>query len=234
MPSESREWKLCPVIRASYHAVLPGKIRTAALDAALQEFSKSVERLRRQHWLLTASLFRYQAHLFLYMESVGTALTPDGLSPLLDALLLSWPGAVGDNAPRRWVAMQPYFYHDVPTTAADWLRGRHPSAQHGRIALLKPDKWCSYMEHHLKLVREGLLEGDRWHLICVQENLLFSYLEEPRTHTNIRHQPGVPSAELQDWLAADPESHFEHFAEEQQGPDAPNFVYLPRCAGTYE
>ena len=58
--------------------------------------------------------------------------------------------------------------------------------------------------------------------------------EEPRTHVNIRHQPGVPSAELQEWLAVDPESHFEHFAKEQQGPDAPNFVYLPRCAGTHE
>jgi GTP-binding protein Era len=63
---------------------------------------------------------------------------------------------------------------------------------------------------------------------------MFSYLEEPRTHVNIRHQPGVPSAELQEWLAVDPESHFEHFAKEQQGPDAPNFVYLPRCAGTHE
>lgn len=120
--------------------------------------------------------------------------------------------------PRRWVAMQPYFYHDIPTTAGDWLRERHSGAQHGRIAVLKPDKWCSYMEYHLKLVSEGLLEGDRWHLISVQENLLFSYLEEPRTHVNNRHQPGVPSAELQEWLAVDPESHFEHFAKEQQGP----------------
>ena len=25
------------------------------------------------------------------------------------------------------------------------------------------------------------VEGDRWHLICVQEGVLFSYLEEPRT-----------------------------------------------------
>ena len=234
MPSESCEWQLCPVVRASYHAVLQGQTSPASVDAALQEFSQSVEQLRGAHRLLTASLFRYQAHLFLYLEAVGTALEPLGLSPRLDALLREWPVAVGNDAPRRWVAMQPYFYHDVPTTAADWMRGRHKGEPHGRIALLKPDKWCSYMEHHLKLVSEGLLEGDRWHLICVQENLLFSYLEEPRTQINIRHQPGVPSAELQAWLAVDPESHFEHFAAEQQGPDAPNFVYLPRCAGTCE
>lgn len=234
MPSESCAWQDKPVVHASFHAVLRRDAGDADLAAAMQEFSQAVERLRAGHRLLTASLFRYQAHLFLYMESVGTAQRPEGLSPLLDALLLDWPAAVGEDLSRRWVAMQPYFYHDVPTTAADWMRGRHKGEPHGRIALLKPDKWCSYMEHHLELVSEGLLEGDRWHLICVQENLLFSYLEEPRTHVNIRHRPGVPSAELQRWLAVDPESHFEHFAAEQQGPDAPNFVYLPRCAGTCE
>lgn len=75
----------------------------------MQEFSQTVEGLRQAHQLLTASLFRYQAHLFLYLESVGTALAPDGLSPLLDALLCPWPAAVGEALPRRWVAMQPYF-----------------------------------------------------------------------------------------------------------------------------
>ena len=155
MPSESLTWQLCPVVRASFHAVLH-----SGTDAAMQEFSQTVEGLRQAHQLLTASLFRYQAHLFLYLESVGTALAPDGLSPLLDALLCPWPAAVGEALPRRWVAMQPYFYHDIPTTAGDWLRERHSGAQHGRIAVLKPDKWCSYMEYHLKLVSEGLLEGD--------------------------------------------------------------------------
>ena len=159
MPSESLTWQLCPVVRASFHAVLHSGIDAISLAAAMQEFSQTVEGLRQAHQLLTASLFRYQAHLFLYLESVGTALAPDGLSPLLDALLCPWPAAVGEALPRRWVAMQPYFYHDIPTTAGDWLRERHSGAQHGRIAVLKPDKWCSYMEYHLKLVSEGLLEG---------------------------------------------------------------------------
>lgn len=145
MPSESLTWQLCPVVRASFHAVLHSGIDAVSLAAAMQEFSQTVEGLRQAHQLLTASLFRYQAHLFLYLESVGTALAPDGLSPLLDALLCPWPAAVGEALPRRWVAMQPYFYHDIPTTAGDWLRERHSGAQHGRIAVLKPDKWCSYM-----------------------------------------------------------------------------------------
>lgn len=125
MPSESLTWQLCPVVRASFHAVLHSGIDAVSLAAAMQEFSQTVEGLRQTHQLLTASLFRYQAHLFLYLESVGTALAPDGLSPLLDALLCPWPAAVGEALPRRWVAMQPYFYHDIPTTAGDWLRERH-------------------------------------------------------------------------------------------------------------
>ena len=90
------------------------------------------------------------------------------------------------------------------------------------------------MEYHLQLVSEGLRAGGRGPLLRVQEPLLLADLAARRTYVNIRHQPGVPSAELQEWLAVDPESHFEHFAKEQQGPDAPNFVYLPRCAGTHE
>ena len=218
------------VCRGSFHAVLGGK----AGEAVFADFSAALQKAQAEGRILTASLFRYENQLFFYAEGLNRPFTPQGLCPALDAALLPWPPALGETAPRPWAAMQPYFYHDIPTTAGDWLRERHSGAQHGRIAVLKPDKWCSYMEYHLKLVSEGLLEGDRWHLISVQENLLFSYLEEPRTHVNIRHQPGVPSAELQEWLAVDPESHFEHFAKEQQGPDAPNFVYLPRCAGTHE
>ena len=218
------------VCRGSFHAVLGGE----AGEAVFADFSAALQKAQAEGRILTASLFRYENHLFFYAEGLNRPFTPQGLCPALDAALLSWPPALGEAAPRPWAAMQPYFYHDIPTTAGDWLRERHSGAQHGRIAVLKPDKWCSYMEYHLKLVSEGLLEGDRWHLISVQENLLFSYLEEPRTHVNIRHKPGVPSAELQEWLAVDPESHFEHFAKEQQGPDAPNFVYLPRCAGTHE
>lgn len=76
MPSESLTWQLCPVVRASFHAVLHSGIDAVSLAAAMQEFSQTVEGLRQAHQLLTASLFRYQAHLFLYLESVGTALAP--------------------------------------------------------------------------------------------------------------------------------------------------------------
>jgi len=96
MPSESLTWQLCPVVRASFHAVLHSGIDAVSLAAAMQEFSQTVEGLRQAHQLLTASLFRYQAHLFLYLESVGTALAPDGAC---QAAVL----------PRRWWSLTPPF-----------------------------------------------------------------------------------------------------------------------------
>lgn len=220
------------VCRGSFHAVLGGEVE----DTAFADFSAALQKAQAEGRILTASLFRYENHLFFYAEGLNRPFTPQGLCPALDAALLPWPPALGEAEPRPWAAMQPYFYHDVPTTAADWQQGRCPQRRRGRIALLPLDSWCSYMEHHLRIVTEGLVEGDRWHLICVQEGVLFSYLEEPRTNVNIRHQPGAHSPELDAWIAADPESHFARFTPEQKAhPDSGhNFVFLPRIAGTEE
>ena len=220
------------VCRGSCHAVAAGQPGADTLAA----FSAALDAARAAGRILTASLYRYENQLFFYAEGLDAPFTPEGLCPALDAQLIPWPPALGDTTLRLWAAMQPYFYHAVPTTAADWQRNRHPAVRRGRIALLPPDKWCSYMEHHLRLTSEGLLAGDRWHLISVHENLLFSYLEEPRTNVNLRGVPGAESPELAAWLAADPESHFARFTPEQQAhPDADhNFVFLPRVAGTTE
>lgn len=218
------------VLRGSYHAVL----RTDADDAVFAAFTDALQRAQTEGRLLTAGLYRFENQLFFYGEGLNAPFSPAGDCPALDAGLIPWPPALGETAPRPWAAMQPYFYHAVPTTAADWQRGRHPESRRGRIALLPPDKWCSYMEHHLRLTSEGLLAGDRWHLICVHENVLFSYLEEPRTNVNVKNMPGAHSDELDAWIAADPESHFTRFTPEQKAhPDgAHNFVFLPRVAGT--
>lgn len=157
------------VCRGSFHAVLGGE----AEDTVFADFSAALQKAQAEGRILTASLFRYENHLFFYAEGLNRPFTPQGLCPALDAALLPWPPALGEAAPRPWAAMQPYFYHDVPTTAADWQQGRCPQRRRGRIALLPPDSWCSYMGHHLRIVTEGLVEGDRWHLICVQEGGAF-------------------------------------------------------------
>lgn len=102
------------VCRGSFHAVLGGE----AGEAVFADFSAALQKAQAEGRILTASLFRYENQLFFYAEGLNRPFTPQGLCPALDAALLPWPPALGETAPRPWAAMQPYFYHDVPTTAA--------------------------------------------------------------------------------------------------------------------
>ena len=104
------------VCRGSFHAVLGGE----AGEAVFADFSAALQKAQAEGRILTASLFRYENQLFFYAEGLNRPFTPQGLCPALDAALLPWPPALGEAAPRPWAAMQPYFYHDVPPTAADW------------------------------------------------------------------------------------------------------------------
>ena len=65
-----------------------------------------------------------------------------------------------------------------------------------------------------RLLREGLLVGDRYQMISLHENLLFSYFETPRDReqVNISRRP-EPSEATKEWEAVVPESHFYHFPE---------------------
>ena len=99
------------VCRGSFHAVLGGE----AEDTVFADFSAALQKAQAEGRILTASLFRYENHLFFYAEGLNRPFTPQGLCPTLDAALLPWPPALGETAPRPWAAMQPYFYHDVPT-----------------------------------------------------------------------------------------------------------------------
>ena len=96
------------VCRGSFHAVLGGE----AGEAVFADFSAALQKAQAEGRILTASLFRYENHLFFYAEGLNRPFTPQGLCPALDAALLPWPPALGEAAPRPWAAMQPYFYHD--------------------------------------------------------------------------------------------------------------------------
>ena len=96
------------VCRSSFHAVLGGE----AGEAVFADFSAALQKAQAEGRILTASLFRYENHLFFYAEGLNRPFTPQGLCPALDAALLPWPPALGEAAPRPWAAMQPYFYHD--------------------------------------------------------------------------------------------------------------------------
>jgi len=228
---KNEDWKKQQVRRASYRAVLRSGVEEEQLGRAFAECQAVFARAKEEYRLLAASLYRYGRFLFLYTEGIGEAADPEELCAFAAPFLQKWPAALGmPDSDRAWISMQPYYYHARPENAGEWMRNRQPSLRRGRIALLAKDKWESYMGHHLALMKEGLIEGDRYHLISVHENVLFSYFEEPKTMTNLRQRPGAPSKALEDWLLTDPESHFMRFAPGQgPGPDE-NFVFLPCVA----
>lgn len=155
-----------------------------------------------------------------YGEDIqATVRRPEELLFPFAPYLQSWPGQRGD---RLWVHMYHIYYHSMPKSPEDWQRAGDVAHRRGRIAFLRWDKLFSYVYYHKALVDEGLLVGDRYQSIALHENILFSYFEEPRTETNIREE-NRPSAVIEEWLAADPESHFIHMPEGK----GENFTLLP-------
>lgn len=227
---QTASWLNAQLVRGQWRAALRPDAGADALQAAFAACAALLEQAQAAHTLVTASLYRYEDMLFLYAEAPAAPADVNALFAPLAGLLQPWPAAPeAPRTPRLWVEMQPYYYHAAPGTVGEWQAGRSPQRRRGRIALLAPGMWCDYVYHHLALVREQAIAGDRYHLISLHENVLFSYLEEPRTNVNLCGVPDAPSPELDAWLAAGPERHFTRFAPGQSdGPDG-NFVFLPCC-----
>lgn len=180
-------WMGSKVIRASYRAVLGEDVSEEKIAQAFAACGSEMEHAWGRRRLLTASLYRYGHFLFLYTEGVEERVIPEEMFPSMSLSLQNWPGVIENGAKGRvWVYMQSYYYHAVPKYVGEWMRGRKPKLRRGRIALLEPGMWEEYMEHHLALMKEGLIQGDRYHFISVHENVLFSYFEEPKVMTNLR------------------------------------------------
>ena len=162
-----------------------------------------------------------------YAEGLNRPFTPWAL-PRAGRGAAAVAPALGETAPRPWAAMQPYFYHDTHYRRR-LAAGRCPQRRQGTYCPAAARQMVQLYGAPSAHRHRGAGRGDRWHLICVQEGVLFSYLEEPRTNVNIRHKPGAHSPELDAWIAADPESHFARFTPEQKAhPDSGhNFVFCP-------
>lgn len=206
--------------RFHYRGSLKREYTDAELSDALDECRASVCTLMRDGCIMTAALYHYRHMLFLYCETIGKEVRPELLLSALTPFLQEWPGI---RQPRLWVSMYHIYYHAVPESIEDWKRPAVPELRRGRIAFLYPDKLYSYIYHHLNIVREGLLTGDKYQSIALHENILFSYFEEPKTMMNIRREPDLPSEVIHEWIAANPESHFIHLPECQ----GENFTFLP-------
>ena len=232
------------IIRAQYRAVLKPEAAGSSLERAFDSCRRKMEKEKERGNLLTGGMFRWNQLLFLYMEYVtdtendkkenrhddhrqqtdsGTekpesggfqewiAGIPEEWFPDMVPFLHTWQELSGEA---HWAYMYPVFWFDTPRDVESWKRREMPDKRCGRIAVLYPDKLFSYVCHHQAIVEEGLLIGDRYQMISLHENLLFSYFETPRDReqVNIRRAEGEP-LEIRKWEAADPAGHFKHFQE---------------------
>ena len=208
------------ISRFHYRGSLKREYSESELSAALESCRASILTLIKENRLMTAALYHYKHMLFLYCEAIGDEVRPEEFCSALTPYLQEWPGTDGN---RIWVSMYHIYYHAVPEGIEDWKRPTVPALRRGRIAFLYTDKLYSYIYHHIAIVKEGLLTGDKYQSIALHENILFSYFEEPKTMMNIRRDPSLSSEVIKDWMAVDPESHFIHLPECK----GENFMFLP-------
>lgn len=211
---------MCETIhRCHYRALLKAEGQEN-LGECLEACQQQIRTLIRAGRLMTAALYYHGRQLFLYFEAVGEEMQPACFMSALHPLLEGWPQKEEIGC---WAKMYHIYWHDQPRDLADWRRPAAPEKRCGRIALLKQETMWRYAFHHIAIVEEGLLQGDRYQSIAMHEDMLFSYFEEPRTLTNIRRVPQTESEAIKGWLDVDPESHFLPLTEGQRG----NFLMLP-------
>lgn len=167
---------------------------------------------------MMAALYKHKNMLFVYVEALEERLEAEDLFPALSVHLVPWPKMDGFCT---WAKMYHIYYHALPDEAR-FLEGRkEKKVRRGRIARLFEDKLFSYVYYHKAIVDEGLLEGDMYQSIALQDDILFSYFEEPKILTHIKEDVTEDSKVIEDWLAVDPESHFD-----REFTGGGNFVFI--------
>ena len=208
-----------PLYRCHYRGLLTTD-DSAAIAPLMEQCKAAVQTLIDEEKLMTAALYYYGRQVFLYYEAIGEECTPESFMGALHPILAPWPQK---DELRDWAKMYHIYWHNEPIDAEDWKREKSPDRRRGRIALLKQDKMWGYAYHHIAIVQEGLLKGDRYQSIAMHEDMLFSYFEEPSGSVNIRRTEDGKSEAIKGWAAVDPASHFIHLP----GSNGENFLLLP-------
>lgn len=149
----------------------------AAAIAAWRARSDALGNLQTSGRLLTASVFGWERHFFVYYETADATLTPDELAGATGDLLESWPG---HSRPRHFVPMMDIFHCGEPRNTDDWQRKSPPENVRARLTRLQPEMVSSYIFFHYQMQEEKPGSFDKYCLISIHENLLFFYQEYPQ------------------------------------------------------
>ncbi|SCP97509.1 hypothetical protein [Anaerobium acetethylicum] len=208
------------IYRCHYRGQLKNNFAGQELDETLDKCRKNAERMIAEGRLMTAALYYHGGMLFLYFEAVGEEVRTEEFMEPMHGLLEKWPEKSGLS---DWARMYQVFYHAIPESEEDWRRPVSPECRRGRIAYLKEENMFEYVYHHVAIIKEGLLAGDKYQSIALHEDILFSYFEEPKTLINVQRDLSRESKAIKAWLDVVPEDHFVPL----RGSKGENFLFLP-------
>jgi len=165
-----------PVHRFVYRAhCRPGQEEaTAAAWRARQEALTDLQAAGR---LLTAAVFAWDRHFFVYYETPDAGLSPDEVAGAMDNRLAEWPG---EAQPRRFAPMMDIFHCGEPRETDYWRRTTPVEKVRARLTRLQPEMVSSYIFYHYQLQEENPGNFDKSCLISIHENWLFFYQEFPQ------------------------------------------------------
>lgn len=196
--------------RKQYRGCLKQNIDKAYFCTAIDDVSKSIEKLICGGSLLQVSLFRHNSMCFLYYESIKDGIEPESFLEVLKPFMELWPEEEGL---RVWAPMYRVYFHSIPTDINAWENERQNKKRVGRIAFLYPDKLSSYVYWHKAIMEEGLFKGDKYQFISLHGRILFSYYEEPKTMACLKtadfHSIENKSRMIEQWMKQKPETHFD-------------------------
>lgn len=179
-------------------------VYTAQLNPLSEEerhaFRQGLEACSRDDSILSVSVMQWKDRLFFYYECRDGEALPEELFPDILPFLALWPG---EAAPRHFVRMYDIFHYNAPVTDEDWIRSR-PMQPYAQMMRIYPDKLGSYIFYHQQLQEEHPGSGNKYGIICMHENLLFFYLENPEITTDTLVFQGKLSTDNtpKDWGAA--------------------------------
>ena len=182
-------------------------------NVSKDKFVRSLDCCKRPAAVVTLSVILWRKRVFLYYETRNDeTITPEYLFEGTENELEDWPG---EENMRKWIRMYDIFHYNRPVMDEEWMR-HQPSFPFGWLMKIKPEMLGSYIFYHQQMQEETPGCGNKYGVICVHENMLLFYIENPdyphsltfkgklNTHNSPKNWPELMNEHFAPWPDTDP------------------------------
>ena len=193
-----------------YRLIYTGQLKEGVTK---ESFKEALNCCKRPECIVTLSVILWKERFFLYYESKDDeSITPEYLFEGIEKYLEAWPG---EPEKRYFIRMYDIFHYNRPVVDEEWMR-HQPSFPYAWLMKIKPDMLGSYIFYHQQMQEETPGCGNKYGIICVHENLLLFYIENPdypnslcfkgklNTHNSPKNWPELMNEHFAPWPDTDP------------------------------